>query len=132
MDDLKDAVQGASFEQKDPLVIYKMEAFKLFEELIRRINHDVTAYLSKGNVLVEVRPDEVREARRQKTDFSKARVHKDASDGYDESNEVYFMSGGQQVMQKPQTFIRSEKKIGRNDLCPCGSGKKYKNCHGAV
>lgn len=132
MDDLKDAVQGASFEQKDPLVIYKMEAFKLFEELIRRINHDVTAYLSKGNVLVEVRPDEVREARRQKTDFSKARVHKDASDGYDESNEQDSMSGGQQVMQKPQTFIRSEKKIGRNDLCPCGSGKKYKNCHGAV
>ena len=133
MDDLKDAVQGASFEQKDPLVIYKMEAFKLFEELIHKINHDVTAYLSKGNIMVEIRPDEVREARRKKTDFSKARVHKDDSEGYDDSLDQEHMSDdGQPVMQKPQTFIRSEKKIGRNDPCPCGSGKKYKNCHGAV
>ncbi|HQW12566.1 MAG TPA: preprotein translocase subunit SecA [Saprospiraceae bacterium] len=129
MDDLKDAVQGASFEQKDPLVIYKMEAFKLFEDLISKINHDVTAYLSKGNVLIEVRPEQVREAKQQRTDFSKAKVRKDDSDGYDESIEGSD-EGAQALMQKPQTFIRSEKKIGRNDPCPCGSGKKYKNCHG--
>jgi len=106
-----------------------MEAFKLFEDLISKINHDVTAYLSKGNVLIEVRPEQVREAKQQRTDFSKAKVRKDDSDGYDESIEGSD-EGAQALMQKPQTFIRSEKKIGRNDPCPCGSGKKYKNCHG--
>lgn len=133
MDDLKDAVQGASFEQKDPLVIYKMEAFKLFEDLIYKINHDVTAYLSKGNLTIDMRPDQVKAAERQKTDFSKARTHKDDSEGYDEDESTgYTGRGGAQTIEKPQTFVRSEKKIGRNDPCPCGSGKKYKQCHGAT
>ena len=128
MDDLKDAVQAASFEQKDPLVIYKMEAFKLFEDLIGKINHDVTAYLSKGNMQIEVQPEQIREAKAPKTDFSRARIHKDDSDGYDDDRTR--TGPPTSTIEKPQTFIRSEKKVGRNDLCPCGSGKKYKSCHG--
>lgn len=128
MDDLKDAVQAASFEQKDPLVIYKMEAFKLFEELVGKINHDVTAYLSKGNMHIEIQPEQIREARAPKTDFSKARVHKDDSEGYDDDPNR--TGPPTSTLEKPHTFIRTEKKVGRNDPCPCGSGKKYKACHG--
>lgn len=128
MDDLKDAVQAASFEQKDPLVIYKMEAFQLFESLVGKINHEVTAYLSKGNMLIEIQPEQVREAKTQKTDFSKARMHKDDSEGYDD--DPGRVGPPTSTVQKPQTFVRAEKKIGRNDPCPCGSGKKFKACHG--
>lgn len=129
MDDLKDAVQAASFEQKDPLVIYKMEAFTLFENLVGKINHEVTAYLAKGNMAIAMEPEQVREARVQKTDFSKARMHKDNSEGYDDDP----MREGppKSTVEKPVTYIRSEKKVGRNDPCPCGSGKKYKACHGS-
>lgn len=129
MDDLKDAVQAASFEQKDPLVIYKMEAYKLFEELVGKINHDVTAYLAKGVMAIEIQPEQVREARVQKTDFSNARMHKDDSEGYDDDPER--TGPPTSTVEKPVTFVRTEKKVGRNDPCPCGSGKKYKSCHGA-
>lgn len=130
MDDLKDSVQGASFEQKDPLVIYKMEAYKLFEDLVGRINHDVTGYLAKGNIAIEVNQNQIREARQPKTDFSKAVAHKDNTEGYDDDLSTPNSGPFPQTMQKPQTFIRTEEKIGRNDPCPCGSGMKYKNCHG--
>ncbi len=129
MDDLKDAVQAASFEQKDPLVVYKMEAFSLFENLVGKINHDVTAYLAKGNMAIAMEPEQVREAKVPKTDFSKARMHKDNSEGYDDDP----MREGPptSTVEKQATYVRSEKKVGRNDPCPCGSGKKYKACHGA-
>ncbi|MCO6461970.1 MAG: preprotein translocase subunit SecA [Saprospiraceae bacterium] len=129
MDDLKDAVQTASFEQKDPLVIYKMEAYSLFEDLVRKINHEVTAYLAKGNMAIAMEAEQVREAKLQKTDFSKARVHKDNSDGYDD--DPTRTGPPTSTVEKPVTYVRTEKKIGRNDPCPCGSGKKYKACHGA-
>ncbi|HMT76508.1 MAG TPA: SEC-C metal-binding domain-containing protein, partial [Saprospiraceae bacterium] len=129
MDDLKDAVQTASFEQKDPLVIYKMEAYSLFEDLVRKINHDVTAYLAKGNMAIAMEAEQVREAKIQKTDFSRARIHKDDSDGYDD--DPHRTGPPATTVEKPVTYVRSEKKIGRNDPCPCGSGKKFKACHGA-
>ncbi|MBC7884816.1 MAG: preprotein translocase subunit SecA [Saprospiraceae bacterium] len=121
MDELKDSVQSASFEQKDPLVKYKIEAYNLFEELINKINKDVGSYLFNGKLLIQ---QDVKEARSQKTDLSKVRTSREeeaireAAEGVSKRNE------------KPETFKRTETKTGRNDLCPCGSGKKYKHCHG--
>ncbi|MCB0585455.1 MAG: preprotein translocase subunit SecA [Phaeodactylibacter sp.] len=124
MDELKDSVQAASFEQKDPLVVYKMEAYNLFEELIFDINEEVTAYLSKGT-LVFADGRTLEEAREQRTDMSKTRTNRTEEEAARAAAE-----GVSRRRAKPQTFKRVEKKVGRNDPCPCGSGKKYKHCHG--
>lgn len=121
MDELKDAVQAASFEQKDPLVKYKIEAYNLFETLINKINKDVSAYLFNGKLLIQ---QEVREAKVQKTDLTKVRTSRE-EDAIREAAE-----GVSKKSEKVETFRRSEEKVGRNDLCPCGSGKKFKQCHG--
>ena len=122
MDELKDSVQAASFEQKDPLVVYKMEAYNLFEQLIFEINEDVTSYLSKGT-LIFADGRTLEEAREQRTDLSKVRTNRS-------EEEARAAAEGVSRRAKPQTFKRVEKKVGRNDPCPCGSGKKYKHCHG--
>lgn len=123
MDELKESVQSASFEQKDPLVIYKMEAYGLFENLIYKINEEVSSYLMKGKLLI-ANPDEVQEAREQKTDFRRVSTNRS-----EQAARAAAQAAGRQP-QKVETFKRTEKKVGRNDLCPCGSGKKYKHCHG--
>lgn len=123
MDELKESVQAASFEQKDPLVVYKMEAFNLFEELIFIINQSVTAYLAKGS-LQDNRS--VQQAREQKTDTSKMRTHRTG----EEQAARAAAEGVSRNRAKPTTFKRTDKKVGRNDPCPCGSGKKFKQCHG--
>ena len=123
MDELKDSVQAASFEQKDPLVVYKMEAFDLFEELINKINHEVCSYLIKGKIILDDGRD-LEEARQEKTDFSKARTSREGAAAKAAA------AGVSRNASKPETFKRHEKKVGRNDLCPCGSGKKFKHCHG--
>ncbi len=127
MDELKESVQAASFEQKDPLVVYKMEAYELFEELIYKVNFDVTSFLSKGKLLIS-QPDQVKEAKDQKTDLSKVRVNRGADEEAAAAQAAARSAGGRK--EKPETFKRSEKKVGRNELCPCGSGKKFKHCHG--
>lgn len=121
MDELKDAVQAASFEQKDPLVKYKIEAYNLFEGLINKINKDVSAYLFNGKLLIQ---QEVREAKTQKTDLTKVRTSRE------EEAIRQAAEGVSRKSEKVETFRRTEEKVGRNDLCPCGSGKKYKQCHG--
>ena len=123
MDELKESVQAASFEQKDPLVIYKMEAFNLFEQLVFEINEAVTSYLSRG-MLVLRDNRELEEAREQKTDLSKVRTNKAEADPARAAAEAVSQRS------RPQTVKRVEKKVGRNDPCPCGSGKKFKHCHG--
>ncbi len=123
MDELKDSVQAASFEQKDPLVIYKMEAYDLFERLIYKINEEVSSYLMKGRLLINV-GEELKEARELKTDLSKTRTSRE------EQARRAAAEGVSVPKAKPETFVRSGKKVGRNDPCPCGSGKKYKQCHG--
>lgn len=125
MDELKDSVQGASFEQKDPLVIYKMEAFKLFSSLIAQVNEKVSSYLLKGTVIFQD-GSRVEEARVQKTDLSKVSTNRTE----EAMRQAAAQSGAGGGQQKIETFKRSEKKVGRNDPCPCGSGKKYKQCHG--
>jgi preprotein translocase subunit SecA len=125
MDELKESVQAASFEQKDPLVIYKMEAYNLFEELIHKINMDVCSYLIKGRLLIQ-NDRNIQEAKTQKTNFAKTRTSRTEEE---ERVRAAAMSAGS-APAKVETIIRQEKKVGRNDNCPCGSGKKYKYCHG--
>lgn len=125
MDELKESSQAASFEQKDPLVIYKMEAYDLFEQLIYSINKDVCSYLLKGKILLASGQD-VTEAREQKTDLSNVRTSRE------EQAARAAAEGVSRNQAKPETFVRTEKKVGRNDPCPCGSGKKYKQCHGKL
>ncbi len=125
MDELKESVQAASFEQKDPLVIYKIEAYKLFELLIYKMNQEITSYLSKGRLLITVN-QEIQEARTQRTDYSKTRTSRS-----EENMRRAAESAGRQEQASPQTIRNTGPKIGRNDPCPCGSGKKFKNCHGA-
>jgi preprotein translocase subunit SecA len=125
MDELKQSVQNAVYEQKDPLIVYKMEAFSMFKQMLANVNKDIVSFLFKGNIPSQD-PNQVREARPQpRQDLSKLKVSKP---------ELNQSSGGVPVddtreLQKTQP-IRVEQKIGRNDPCPCGSGKKYKNCHG--
>ena len=123
MDELKDSVQAASFEQKDPLVVYKMEAYKLFEELIYKVNEETCAYLMKGNLVMP--EGSVQEARVEKTDLSNVRTSR-------EEQMAKAAAQGVSRRTKPETFKRDERKVGRNEPCPCGSGKKYKQCHGKM
>jgi len=125
MDELKDSVQAASFEQKDPLVKYKIEAYGLFEELIHKINRDVSAYLFNGKLILQ---QEVQEAKVQKTDLSNVRTSRSSDD---EAMRKAAESVSNRV-EKTETIRRQDVKIGRNDPCPCGSGKKYKQCHGKL
>lgn len=120
LDDLKQSVQAATYEQKDPLLIYKFESFELFKTMIDKVNRDVVATLVKGHIPIQD-PDKVREAQqRRRTDYSKLQTSRPDQHGGGEDSEK---------KQKAQP-VRVEKKVGRNEPCPCGSGKKYKNCHG--
>ncbi|NCQ29221.1 MAG: preprotein translocase subunit SecA, partial [Armatimonadetes bacterium] len=120
MDELKDKVQGASFEQKDPLVIYKMEAFKLFEDLVYGINEEATSYLSKG-MLAMPENQQVQQARElQKTDLSKLRTSRTETGGSSEGARVRAAAEAVSQQKQQETIKRSQPKVGRNDLCPCG------------
>ena len=125
MDELKESAQAASFEQKDPLVVYKMEAYELFEGLVYKINQDVCSYLSRGSLLIQGN-DEVREAREQKTDLSKIRTNRTE----EIARKAAAAAAGRRSDTVVETVKREEPKVGRNDPCPCGSGKKFKQCHG--
>lgn len=131
MDELKDSVQSASFEQKDPLVIYKMEAFNLFENFIYTVNEAVTSYLSKGTLVLQ-EGQSLKEAKQRKIDNSKIRESRAGSS--ETAQQAAARKAAESVSQpgggRPSTVVRSEAKVGRNDPCPCGSGKKYKHCHG--
>ncbi len=138
VDDLKESVQGASFEQKDPLVIYKMEAYNLFEGLIGHINSQVTSFLLKGSLAL---PNE-EEMRRAQAAQSQAEAQRRAQASRLRTNNTQQQTETQAAaqraaqsaghngpVQRTQPIVR-EKEVGRNDPCPCGSGKKFKQCHG--
>jgi preprotein translocase subunit SecA len=122
MDDLKQSVQNATYEQKDPLLIYKFESFNLFKTMITKVNRDVVNLLMKGHIPRQ-EPDQVREAQRRRQDMSNLRISKSDFSQYSNTG------GGGAANQRVEP-IRVEKKTGRNEPCPCGSGKKYKQCHG--
>jgi preprotein translocase subunit SecA len=127
MDDLKQSVQNATYEQKDPLLIYKFESFNLFKMMLTTTNKNVVSTLMKGHIPIQS-PDQVRNAEaRKRTDLSRYTTQKSDMPGVE--NPMKGAATQTQERSRPQP-VRVEKKVGRNDLCPCGSGKKYKHCHG--
>ncbi len=131
MDDLRQSVQTAGYEQKDPLVIYKIEAFGAFKQMDDQVNKDIVSFLAHCNIPAEQSQEtRITEERRRRTDMSKMRQRKAefAGAGPDYlSQENEYIDPSENIKQEP---IRVGPKVGRNDPCPCGSGKKYKHCHG--
>ena len=125
MDDLKHSVQTASYEQKDPLVIYKVEAFNLFKTMDGEINKSIVQFLCHATIPLEDGNQQLQEGHQQKTDLSKMRTQHESVDAAGNDNDYIDPTP---VKLEP---IRVEKIAGRNDPCPCGSGKKFKQCHGA-
>ncbi|MDE6570363.1 MAG: preprotein translocase subunit SecA [Alistipes sp.] len=124
MDDLRQSVQNAAYEQKDPLLIYKFESFGLFAKMLVKVNREVLSILSRAYVPVREQGAEAAQRQQQHRDRAKVDVNK-----LQASRMQAAAQAGQQDRQKTMP-IQADKKIGRNDPCPCGSGKKYKNCHG--
>ena len=119
MDNLRQSVQNAAYEQKDPLVVYKLESYNLFADMLDSLNKDVLSFLLRA--FIPLREDNAarpapRPSQPRRTDMSQMQTSR---------NDL--TTNGE---QKSNTPVVAEKKIGRNDPCPCGSGKKYKNCHG--
>jgi len=127
MDDLRQSVQNARFEQKDPLLIYKFESFELFKKMIERVSYEVVSFLTKA--ALPGSEDQV------KTTSATTAAQDDLSKLQTSRPGLQNTGGGQSRPQQPPKKaepVRVEKKVGRNDPCPCGSGKKYKQCHGKV
>jgi preprotein translocase subunit SecA len=131
MDDLRQSVQTAGYEQKDPLVIYKIEAYNAFKQMDDQVNKDIVGFLTHAGIPMEqTNAAKIKEGREEKTDMSRMNVNKAAIDAAGDdyaANEKDYFDPSAPVKQMP---IRVDPKIGRNDPCPCGSGKKYKQCHG--
>lgn len=128
MDDLKQSSQNAVFEQKDPLLIYKLESFNLFKSMLSRVNKQVLGMLFKGFIPVE-NASEVKQAEQpRRTDTSKLKTSR-TDDLAEAQHNNQVAAQGTHEPQKPAQ-VKGVVKIGRNDPCPCGSGKKYKSCHG--
>lgn len=123
LDDLKQSSNNAVFEQKDPLLIYKLESFNLFQSFMSRLNNNVISYLFKARI-DGGDDNQVKEAHQVKQQSSP--VLKTSRE--DSTSEVAQSNQPQRGNTAP---IKTEKLVGRNDPCPCGSGKKFKNCHGA-
>ncbi len=122
MDELRQSVQNAQYEQKDPLLIYKLESYNLFSKMLQKINREALGILNKAYIPTrENNPETVQQERHQK---AKVDVNK-----LQASRMAAAAAAGQAEKSKPAP-IKVEKKVGRNDPCPCGSGKKYKHCHG--
>jgi len=135
MDDLRHSVQTAGYEQKDPLVIYKIEAFSAFKQMDDAVNKDIVSFLCHSGIPMEQnnKTAKIKEGKEQKTDLSKMRQQREQFATSSTGGQDYI--GGDSDYIDPSTAvknepIRVEPKIGRNDPCPCGSGKKFKQCHG--
>ncbi len=133
LDDLKTSVQNASYEQKDPLVIYKIESYELFKKMLHSVNEKVASILMRGQINISSEaPESRRNVEERRSDYSKYNTKKDemapTQGGVPGQAEAQARDTREQQKTQP---IRAEKTVGRNDPCPCGSGKKYKNCCGA-
>ena len=122
MDDLKQSVQTAYLEQKDPLVIYKVEAYNQFRNMNADVNKDIVSFLCHSSIPIQQEDAQLKEGRQQKTDMSKMRANKEEVDA---TGDDYAANEKDKLVP-----VSVGPKIGRNDPCPCGSGKKYKHCHG--
>lgn len=129
MDDLKQSVQNAVYEQKDPIVIYKMEAYNLFKEMLASMNKEIVSFLFKGEIPGQQgqQAEQVKEARPVPAQPAQVTASKQELSSPTGVSEEDLDTRTAQVTAP----IRKEQTVGRNDECPCGSGKKYKNCHGS-
>ena len=117
MDDLKQSVQNATYEQKDPLLIYKFESFNLFSKMLEELNQDVLSFLLRAFIPLRDASEAKAPAQQRKPDMNNMQT----------SRTDLVTNGGEAKSNMP---VHVEKQVGRNDPCPCGSGKKFKNCHG--
>ena len=119
LDDLKQSVQNATYEQKDPLLIYKFESFNLFKQMMDKVNKDIVSFLIKAN-LPSQDSSQVKQEQHQAENLQTSR----AGIGTNPSR------NSSKPSQRKTQPVRVEQKVGRNEPCPCGSGKKFKQCHG--
>ena len=139
LDQLRQSVQNASYEQKDPLVIYKVESFHLFENMLSNLNTKAMSSLLRGQIFIQQRPPQQQEEQERRqpdvkqamperpNDYSRYRTSKESYPGEDAQRRAASAHQGERPRPEP---VKAGPKIGRNDPCPCGSGKKYKACHG--
>ena len=144
MDELRHSVQNASYENKDPLLIYKLESYNLFKNMVDMMNRKTAAVLMRGQIPVREEPTEeekqamaarqaaMEEAARQRIAIQRAEAERrqDMSRYQTQKTDPSGNNAIDTREQQRQEPVRAEKRVGRNDPCPCGSGKKYKNCHG--
>lgn len=121
MDDLKQSVQNAVYEQKDPIIIYKMEAFDLFKTMLASMNKEIVSFLFKAEIPGQQQPQNIQEAKPVEVDLDRVKASK---------AELESPTGVSSEDAEVSQPVRKEQVIGRNEECPCGSGLKYKNCHG--
>ena len=132
LDDLKQSVQNASYEQKDPLLIYKLESFHIFENMLNALNRRAIAILLRGQIH-QTEPDRVQQAQQQRRmDYSRYRTQKDAVQQAAQASGAAQAAGRDTREQQRPEPLHVDKKPRPNDPCPCGSGKKYKQCHGRL
>ncbi|MBR4935610.1 MAG: SEC-C domain-containing protein [Bacteroidaceae bacterium] len=130
LDELKKSVQNASYEQKDPLLIFKLESVKLFDKMVNRINNSTVATLMRGHIPLQ-NPADVREAGPEQRAQQQYTEQHDSLDAPDASAQQQADARNRDTReQQTQQPIVKDKLPGRNDPCPCGSGKKFKQCHG--
>ena len=127
LDELKHSVQNASYEQKDPLLIFKLESVKLFDNMVAKINNNTISVLMRAQIPVQ-EPEQVREAASEPA--PKKQQYKEEK--VDLNDEAQKKASGKDTREVKTEPYKAEKTVGRNDPCPCGSGLKYKNCHGKV
>ena len=128
LDELKTSVQNASYEQKDPLLIYKFESFNLFEKMLLEINREISSFLIRASLPMR-EEDEMKEARQPRSQQKGLKASHDST--ATDTQRAMDQAARQQTGERPKPQpVHVEKKVGRNDPCPCGSGKKYKNCCG--
>ena len=116
LDDLKQSVQNATYEQKDPLLIYKFESFNLFKQMMEQVNKEIVSFLTKANLPEQTSVKQEQQQTQEKLQTGRQDI-----------------GGGSNQSSKPKPKVqpvRVEQKVGRNETCPCGSGKKFKQCHG--
>ncbi len=132
LDDLKQSVQNASYEQKDPLLIYKLESFHIFKAMLDNLNRRAIAILLRGQIHM-TEPDHVQQAQQQRRmDYSRYRTQKDAVQQAAQASGAAAAAGRDTRENARPEPIHVDKKPRPNDPCPCGSGKKYKQCHGKI
>jgi preprotein translocase subunit SecA len=131
MDELKQSVQNAVYEQKDPLLVYKFESFNLFKNMVDAMNKEIASFLIKAFLPQESQKEVKTVKAPEKTDLSKVKISRTDNVSSTGGGAPNYTSGDGGEEEKPKLQpIRAEKTVGRNDPCPCGSGKKFKSCHG--